>query len=96
MVDYGEDGVVSVAVRELRDQIHGYDFEWLSCGRNVNLVWWWGGPVRECLILLTFGASFDIVFDPFRHVGPPGDSFGGVDGPISSYVCCRRFVVSPA
>ena len=42
---------------------------------------------------MTFGASFDIVFDPFGHSRPPGDSFGGVDGPISSYVCCRRFVV---
>ena len=31
MVDYGEDGVVSVAVRELCDEIHGYDLEWLGC-----------------------------------------------------------------
>ena len=44
-------------------------------------------------VLLAFGASFDVVFDPFGHGGPPGDSFGGVDGPISSYVCCCRFVV---
>jgi hypothetical protein len=49
--------------------------------------------MRECFVLLAFGASFDIVFDPFGHGGPPGDSFGGVDGPISSYVCCCRFVV---
>ena len=49
--------------------------------------------MRECFVLLTFCASFDIVFDPFGHSGPPGDSFGSVDGPVSSYVCCRRFVV---
>ena len=49
--------------------------------------------MRERFVLLTFGASFDIVFDPFGHGGPPGDSFGGVDGPVSSYVCCRRFVM---
>ena len=47
----------------------------------------------ECFVLLAFGASFDIVFDPFGHGRPPGDSFGGVDDPISSYVCCCRFVV---
>ena len=44
-------------------------------------------------VLLTFGASFDVVFDPFGHGWPPGDSFGGVDGPVSSYVCCGGFVV---
>ena len=49
--------------------------------------------MSECFVLLTFGASFDVVFDPFGHGGPPGDSFGGIDSPVSSYVCCRRFVV---
>ena len=93
MVDYSEDSVVSVTVRELCDEVHGYDFEWLGCRGDVDLVQWWGGPVCECFILLAFGASFDIIFDPFGHGGPPGDSFGGVDGPVSSCVCCRRFVV---
>ena len=49
--------------------------------------------MRKCFVLLAFGTSFDIIFDPFGHGGPPGDSFGCVDGPVSSYVCCRRFVV---
>ena len=49
--------------------------------------------MSERFVLLTFGASFDVVFDPFGHGGPPGDSFGGVDGPVSSYVCRCRFVV---
>ena len=93
MVDYGEDGVVSVAIGELCDEVHGYDLERLGCRRDVNFVWWGNGLVCERFVLLTFGASFDIVFDPFGHSGPPGDSFGGVDGPISSYVCCHRFVV---
>ena len=93
MVDYGEDGVVSMAVGELCDEIHGYDLEWLGCRRDVDFVRWGNGLVCKCLILLAFGASFDIVFDPFGHSGPPGNSFGGVDGPVSSYMCCRRFVV---
>ena len=93
MIDYGEDGVVSVAVGELCDQIHGYDLKWLGRRRDIDFVWWRSGSMCERFVLLTFGASFDIVFDPFGHGGPPGDSFGGIDGPISSYVCCRRFVV---
>ena len=47
----------------------------------------------ERLVLLAFGASFDIFFDPSGHGRPPSNSFGGVDGPVSSYMCCRRFVV---
>ena len=93
MVDYGKNGVVPMTVRELCDQVHGYDLERLGCRRDVDFVWWWGGPVCECLILLAFGAPLDIIFDPFGHGGPPGDSFGGVDGPISSYVRCRGFVM---
>ena len=49
--------------------------------------------MRERFVLLTFGASPDVVFNPFGHGWPPSDSFGSVDGPVSSYVCCRRFVV---
>ena len=47
----------------------------------------------ERFVLLTFGASSDVIFDPFGHCWPPGDSFGGVDGPVSSYVCCCGFVM---
>ena len=93
MIDYGEDGVVSVAIGELRDQVHGHDFEWLGCEGNVNFVWWRGGSMCKRFVLLAFGASFDVVFDPFGHGGPPGDSFGSVDGPISSYVRCCGFIV---
>ena len=93
MIDYGEDSVMSVAVRKLRDQVHGYDLEWLGCGGNVDFVRWGSDSVCERFVLLTFGASFDIVLDPFGHRWPPGDSLGGVDGPVSSYVCCRRLVV---
>ena len=49
--------------------------------------------MRECFVLLALGTPFDVVFHPFGHGGPPGDSLGGVDGPISSYVCRRWFVV---
>ena len=93
MVDYGEDGVISMAVGELCDEVHGYDLKWSGRRGNVDFVRRWGGSVCERFILLTFGASFDIILDPLGHGGPPGDSFGGVDGPISSYVCCCRFVV---
>ena len=93
MVDYGEDGVVSMAVGKLCDEVHGYDLEWLGCWGDVDFVWCGNGPMCNRLVLLTFSASFDVVFDPFRHGRPPGDSFGGVDGPVSSYMCCRRFVV---
>ena len=84
---------MSMAVGELCDEVHGYDLEWSGCQGNVDFVRRWGDSVCERFILLTFGASFDVILDPFGHGGPPGDSFGGVDGPISSYVCCRRFVV---
>ena len=93
MVDYSEDGVISVVIGELCDQIHSYNFERLGCRGNVNLVWWRDGSVRKRFVLLALGASLDVVFNPFGHSGPPGDPFGGVDGPVSSYMCCRRFVV---
>ena len=84
---------MSVAVRELCDQIHGYDLKWLGCRGDVDFVRWGNGSMCERFVLLAFGASFDIVFDPLGHSGPPGDSFGGVDSPISSYMCCRGFVM---
>ena len=93
MVDYGEDGVVSMAVRELCDQVHGYDFEWLGWRRDIDFIWRGNGPMCECFVLLALGASFDIVFDPFGYSGPPSDPFGGVNGPVSSHMCRRRFVV---
>ena len=93
MVDYGENGIISVAVRELCDQVHSYDFKWLGRRGDVDFVRWRGGSMCERFVLLAFGASFDVVLDPFGHGGPPGNSFGGVDGPISSYVCCCRFVM---
>ena len=49
--------------------------------------------MHDHLILLAFGTFSDVVFDPFGHGGPPGDSFGGVNGPISSYMCHCWFVV---
>ena len=49
--------------------------------------------MRERFILLAFGASFDVVFDPFGHGRPPGDSFGRVDGPVSSYVSCCGLIM---
>ena len=36
--------------------------------------------MRECFVLLAFGTPFDVVFHPFGHGGPPGDSLGGVGG----------------
>ena len=38
MVDYSENSIVSVTVRELRDEVHGYDFKWLGCRGDVDLV----------------------------------------------------------
>ena len=93
MVDYGEDSVVSMAVGELCDQVHSYDLKWLSRRGDVDFVWWRDGPMCERFVLLTLGASFDVVFDPFGHSGPPGDPFGGIDSPISSHMRRRGFVV---
>ena len=84
---------MSVTVGELGDQVHGHYFEWLGQRRDVDFVRWGNGSVHDCFVLLAFGASFDVILHPFGHGRPPGDSFGGVDSPISSYVCCRRFVV---
>ena len=47
----------------------------------------------ECFVLLAFGTPFNVIFDPFGHAGPPGNSLGGVDGPVLSCVCCRWFVM---
>ena len=84
---------MSLAIGELCDEIHGYDLEWLGCRGDVDFVWWGNGSMCNRLILLALGASLDIVSDPFGHSGPPGNSFGGVDGPVSSYMCRRGFVV---
>ena len=84
---------MSIAPGELCDKIHGHDFEWLGCRGDVDFVRWGNGSMCNRFVLLAFGASLDVAFDPFGHSGPPGDSFGGVDGPVSSYMCRRRFVV---
>ena len=93
MVYDGEDGIVSVAVGELGDQIHGYYLKRLSEGWNIDLIWWGSSSMCECFVLLALGTPFDVVFHPFGHGGPPGNSLGSVDGPVSSYVCRRWFVM---
>ena len=65
MVNDGEDRVVSMAVRELSDQVYRDDFEWLCEGWYVYFVLWCGHAMCERFVLLIFGTFFDIVFDPF-------------------------------
>ena len=93
MVYNSKDGVISMAVGELSDQVHGDNFEWLHEGWYTYLVLWHGCGVCEGFVLLASCASFDVVLNPFRHGRPPGDSFGGIDGPVSSCMCASWFVV---
>ena len=84
MVYNSEDSIVSVTVGELGDQVHGYYFEWLGQWGNIDFVWWGSGSVCECFVLLAFGAPFDIIFHPFRHGGPPGNSFSGASAKLQT------------
>jgi hypothetical protein len=88
VVYYREDGIVSVAVWELGDQVHGYDLEEEGVGRCGDSVEGYLCPLREVLVLLAFCTSFHILCDPFVHVGPPevlaDGCYGGVSPLVSS------------
>jgi hypothetical protein len=86
VVYYCEDGVVSLAGRELGDQVHCYDLERKCVGRCGDTV---EGDLRsfcEILALLAFGTPFYVLRDPFVHVRPPEVSADDCDGGVSSRV----------
>jgi hypothetical protein len=88
VVYYREDGIVSVAVWELGDQVHGYDLEGKSVSRCGDSIERYFCPLCEIFVLLAFCASFHVLCDPFVHVGPPevlaDDCYGGVSSLVSS------------
>ena len=63
MVDDSQYAVVSSALRESHDQVHGYLGEWGVIVGYRDLVQGSLGSVREVFVLLTGRASFDVLRD---------------------------------
>jgi hypothetical protein len=86
VIHYCKDGIVSVAVRELGDQVHCDGLEWECVGRRGDAVEGYFCSFREVLALLAFGTSFHVLCDPLVHVWPPEVSANGRGGGVSSWV----------
>jgi hypothetical protein len=66
----GKNGIMSVAFRESRDQVHCYVRKWLGVNGRGDAVEWGFDVVHQVFILLACGASFDIFCDPCPGAGP--------------------------
>ena len=93
MIDYCEYGVVWAILRELCDEVHRYFFERVCLRAWGDAVRRGVYSVRQVFVLLTGGASFDVVLDPLIHAGPPVPSFCGLYGFVSPWVSSGGCVV---
>jgi hypothetical protein len=93
MVDYGQDSILTVVLRQPRDQIHGYLLEWKCVWARRDSVHWRLFLVCHYFILLASGASLDVVCDPLAHPWPLLVLFGFADCFVSSGVSCCSVVV---
>jgi hypothetical protein len=93
MVDYREYGVVWAILWELCDEVHCYFFERICLRVWGDAVYRGVYLVCQVFVLLTGGTSFDVVFDPLIHAGPPVPSFRGLYGFISPWVSSGGCVV---
>ena len=93
MVDNREYCVIRSIPRELGDEIHCYFFEWVRSWPWCDVVHGCACVVRQVFVLLAGGASFDVVFYPLVHAGPPVLSLRRLGGFISSWVSSGGIVV---
>ena len=66
-----QDCVESVALRELGDQVHSDDLEWLCFRGDIYAIQRDLGSVRKDFVLLAGSTAFDILGDPVTHAWPP-------------------------
>jgi hypothetical protein len=88
MIHYSKDCIVTVALGEAGDEVHGHSFKGFSIWRSVNFVDGDLGMVSANFILLAFVASVDIICYPHGHAGLPEVSSYLVDGLVSPWMAC--------
>ena len=93
MVDDREYCVVCSIPWELGDEVHCYFFEWVCPWSWCDAIHGCAYVVRQVFILLAGGASFDIVFYPLVHVGPPVLSLRRLGGFVSPWMSSGGIVV---
>jgi hypothetical protein len=86
VVYYREDGIISIAGRELGDQVHCYDLERECVGRCGDAIEGYFCLFCEILALLAFGTPSYVLCNPFVHVWPPEVSVDGCDSGVSPWV----------
>src|SRR5712672_2398819 len=89
MINDGEDGVMSIGLREADNEVHGYLLKRKSSRVHGDLVHCWACAVCDDFVLLAYRTSLDVFCDPRTHVWPPVVSLclsdGFVTAGVSSY-----------
>jgi hypothetical protein len=93
MVDYGEDGILTMYSWEDCDQIHRYLLEWAGVPWGTDPVEGGFSVMNEDLVLLTDCIPFHILGDPVVH-SQPGEMLSGLlNHLVSSWVTHSRMVM---
>jgi hypothetical protein len=92
MVYNGKDRIVAIALWQLGDQVHRYDFEWGRCYWDRDPVFR-GGFLWEVFVLLTGRTPLHVFPYPIIHSGPVVMSLYQCDRVVSTWMACRRVVV---
>ena len=93
MVDNSEDGIMTFAFGECRNQIHRYYLEGERFRGNWNFIERNACQVRQHFILLAHCTSFNVIRDPLIHSRPPVGLRHFADGPVSAWVSHLRGVM---
>src|SRR6266850_2704582 len=94
MVYNGKDGVFSVSEGESCDQVHGYLFKGSSIRRDCDSVEWGFLSMSDNLVLLTNGASFNIISNPLIHCWPLIELFCFSDRFVLAWMSSCHVIVS--
>jgi hypothetical protein len=93
MVHYGKDRIVTVALWQTGDEVHGHSLERFGIQGSIDFVDGDSGAVSVNLVLLALTAALDIAYHPRGHAGLPEDSLYLMESFISAWVSCSWCVV---
>ena len=93
VVDDCEYCIIHSVLWELGDEIHRYFFEWVRSWSWCDAVDGCPCVVRQVLVLLAGSASFDVVFYPLVHAGPPVLSLRRLGGFVSPWMSSGGIIV---
>jgi hypothetical protein len=88
LVDDGQDGIASLALWKLCDQVHGDHLKGEGCVVSRDVEQWCLPSVCEIFVLLTGRTPFDVVGYSVVHARPPEDRAHCLNGLVSSGVPC--------